>query len=164
MLPYGIASSLHDEYKLLVWSGIGLSEISGVELSNSLKRVSFINNEINEERLADLQLLDLSATSIRELPKEMEKVDQLEAIKVEKCNNTACLLVKCYLSCSKYNNVSVGGPNLWILELKNLRFMAATGDKYTGGVLGISKSVNDLQDKEVWNCWVLVGYTLLLQV
>lgn len=55
MLPYGIASSLHDEYKLLVWSGIGLSEISGVELSNSLKRVSFINNEINEVPTCEMQ-------------------------------------------------------------------------------------------------------------
>jgi disease resistance protein RPS2 len=35
-----------DGCKSLVRSGIGLSEMSVVELSNSLKRVSFMNNKI----------------------------------------------------------------------------------------------------------------------
>ncbi|KAF3453531.1 hypothetical protein FNV43_RR03971 [Rhamnella rubrinervis] len=42
-----IASSLEDECKSLVRSGIGLSEISELDLSNSLKRISFMNNNIN---------------------------------------------------------------------------------------------------------------------
>lgn len=50
-----IASSLEDEHKSLVRSGICLSEISEVDLSNSLKRVSFMYNNINKLPDSEIQ-------------------------------------------------------------------------------------------------------------
>ncbi|KAL5548242.1 hypothetical protein UlMin_003473 [Ulmus minor] len=55
-----IASSLEDKLKFLVRSGIGLSEISESELSNSLKRVSFMNNKISNLPDCEMQCSEAS--------------------------------------------------------------------------------------------------------
>ncbi|KAL6340402.1 hypothetical protein AAG906_006057 [Vitis piasezkii] len=55
-----ISSSLSDGCKFLVRSGIRLTEIPMVELSNSLKRVSFMNNVITELPAGGIECLEAS--------------------------------------------------------------------------------------------------------
>ena len=55
-----IASSSKDGYKFLVRSGIGLNKIPVVELSNSPKRVLFMNNEIRRRPDCVVQCLETS--------------------------------------------------------------------------------------------------------
>jgi disease resistance protein RPS2 len=111
-----IASSSKDGCKSLIRSGIGLSEMSIVELSNSLKRVSFVNNMIT--RLPDcvvqcseastlllqgnlfldrvperflqgfeaLRVLNMSRTSIRSLPLSLLQLGELRALLLGGCS------------------------------------------------------------------------------
>ncbi|XP_059443591.1 disease resistance protein At4g27190-like [Corylus avellana] len=110
-----IALSFEDGCKSLVQSGIGLSEMSAVELSNSLKRVSFMNNKI--KRLPDcvvqcleastlllqdnppldivpekflqgfeaLKVLNMGGTSIRSLPFSLIQLGELRALLLRGC-------------------------------------------------------------------------------
>jgi disease resistance protein RPS2 len=112
-----IASSSEDGCKSLVRSGIGLSDISVVELSNSLKRVSFMNNKII--RLPDdvvrcseastlllqgnclidsiperflqgfeaLKVLNLSETSIFSMPLSLLQLGELRALLLGGCHH-----------------------------------------------------------------------------
>ncbi|KAJ0045607.1 hypothetical protein Pint_04264 [Pistacia integerrima] len=49
-----ISSSMKDGYRSLVWSGTGLALISEAKMSESLKRVSFMNNRLR--KLPDLRI------------------------------------------------------------------------------------------------------------
>ncbi|KAK9273108.1 hypothetical protein L1049_017915 [Liquidambar formosana] len=96
-----IAFSLEDGCKSLVQSGIGLSQISQVELLKSCRRISFMNNKIKSlpdcviqcpntstllqelpplGGLRKLQVLDLGATKIRQFPKGMEELTNLRQL------------------------------------------------------------------------------------
>ncbi|KAG7955999.1 hypothetical protein I3843_11G102600 [Carya illinoinensis] len=96
-----IASSSEDGHKSLVRSGIGLNKISAIELSNSLKRVSFMNNEIT--RLPDcviecaeastlplqgfeaLRVLNISGSRIQSLPLSLLQLGDLRALLLRDC-------------------------------------------------------------------------------
>ncbi|EXC05118.1 Disease resistance protein [Morus notabilis] len=110
-----IASSLEDEFKSLVRSGIGLSEISEVEILDSFTRVSFMTNKINKlpdceglfskastlllqgnlplERVPEqflqgfhaLRVLNLSGTRIRSLPVSLLHLHDLRALLLRDC-------------------------------------------------------------------------------
>ncbi|XP_048318774.2 disease resistance protein At4g27190 [Ziziphus jujuba] len=110
-----IASSMEDECKSLVQSGIGLSEISGVQLSDSLKRISFMNNKINKlpdceiqcskastlllqcnlpldkvperflQGFLSLRVLNLSGTRIQALPHTLFQLSDLRALLLADC-------------------------------------------------------------------------------
>ncbi|KAE8125650.1 hypothetical protein FH972_020430 [Carpinus fangiana] len=112
-----IASLLEDGCKSLVCSGSGLSEMSIVELSNSLKRVSFMNNKII--RLPDcvvqcseastlllqgnvpldrvperflqgfeaLRVLNMSGTDIHSLPLSILQLGELRTLLLRDCRN-----------------------------------------------------------------------------
>ncbi|XP_040989065.1 disease resistance protein At4g27190 [Juglans microcarpa x Juglans regia] len=110
-----IASSSEDECKSLVRSGMGLTEISAVELLNSLRRVSFMNNKIKmlpdrviqcseattlllqgnshldgiPERFLQgfgaLRVLNLSRTNIHSLPLSLLQLDDLRALLLKDC-------------------------------------------------------------------------------
>ncbi|KAG2677999.1 hypothetical protein I3760_12G122800 [Carya illinoinensis] len=107
-----IASSSEDECKSLVHSGMGLTEISAVELLNSLRRVSFMNNKIKmlpdrviqcpeattlllqgNGRLTErflqgfgaLGVLNLGRTNIHSLPLSLLQLDDLCALLLKDC-------------------------------------------------------------------------------
>ncbi|GMN63147.1 hypothetical protein TIFTF001_032231 [Ficus carica] len=110
-----IASSVEDEFNSLVRSGIGLSEISEVEILDSLARVSFMNNKINKlpdcegqcskastlllqgnlplehipnpflQRFQALKVLNLSGTRIRSLPVSLLQLGELRALLLQDC-------------------------------------------------------------------------------
>ncbi|KAJ0045610.1 hypothetical protein Pint_04267 [Pistacia integerrima] len=110
-----IASSLENTYKSLVRSGAGLSEISEIELLNSLRRVSFMNNKITSlpdceiqcsetlslllqgnfplDRVPDrylqgfpaLRLLNLSGSRIQSLPLSLLQLHDLRALLLRDC-------------------------------------------------------------------------------
>ncbi|KAK0600533.1 hypothetical protein LWI29_015922 [Acer saccharum] len=111
-----ISSTLEDECKSLVRSGIGLTQISEVEMSKSLKRVSFMHNRIRElpdcgiccpetislllqgnllyGRIADgflqafesLKVLNLSETRIRSLPQSILQLGDLRILLLKECS------------------------------------------------------------------------------
>ena len=110
-----ISSSLGDLCKFLVRSGIGLTEIPMVDLSKSLKRVSFMNNVITElpgggiecleastlflqgnqtlvmipegflVGFQQLRVLNLCGTQIKSLPSSLLHLRQLHALLVKNC-------------------------------------------------------------------------------
>ncbi|KAK4850681.1 hypothetical protein QYF36_008898 [Acer negundo] len=111
-----ISSTLEDGYKSLVRSGIGLTHISEVEMSKSLKRVSFMHNRIRElpdcgiccpetvslllqgnllhVRISDgflvafesLKVLNLSETRIRSLPQSILHLGDLRILLLKECS------------------------------------------------------------------------------
>ncbi|KAG6729381.1 hypothetical protein I3842_01G026100, partial [Carya illinoinensis] len=96
-----------DGSEFLVRSGNGLKEISAAELSNSLKRVSFMNNDL--ERLPDdsviqcskastlttrflegfgaLRLLNISGTRIKSFPNSLLQLDNIRALLLSNCQD-----------------------------------------------------------------------------
>ncbi|KAK2639471.1 hypothetical protein Ddye_027266 [Dipteronia dyeriana] len=110
-----ISSTMEDECKSIVRSGIGLTRISEVEMSESLKRVSFMNNRITKlpncgiccpetvslllqgnrflsqipngflQAFESLKVLNLSETRIRLLPQSMLELGDLRILLLKKC-------------------------------------------------------------------------------
>ncbi|KAG6688011.1 hypothetical protein I3842_11G103300 [Carya illinoinensis] len=110
-----IASSAEDGHKSLVRSGIGLNRISAIELSNSLKRVSFMNNKITRlpdcviecaeastlllqgnlplDRIPErflqgfeaLRVLNISGSRIQSLPLSLLQLGDLRALLLRDC-------------------------------------------------------------------------------
>ncbi|KAM3232388.1 disease resistance protein like [Capsicum annuum] len=110
-----IASTFGDEHTLVFQAGIGLTEISRIKISASVKRISFVSNEIeclpdcftkcpkttslllqgNEplEKIPHefflafpaLRVLNLSLTGIRELPSSINSLCQLRALILQYC-------------------------------------------------------------------------------
>ena len=111
-----IASSLEDECKSLVQSGIGLSKISEYKFTRSLKRISFMNNQISWlpdcgincpeasalllqgntplEKVPEgflqgfpaLKVLNLSGTRIQRLPLSLVHLGELRALLLRNCS------------------------------------------------------------------------------
>ncbi|PHT39542.1 hypothetical protein CQW23_18396 [Capsicum baccatum] len=110
-----IASTFGDEHTPVIQAGIGLTEISHIKISASVKRISFVSNEI--EYLPDcftkcpkitslllqdneplkkisqefflafpaLRVLNLSLTSITELPSSINSLCQLRTLILQSC-------------------------------------------------------------------------------
>ncbi|KAF3663479.1 putative disease resistance protein-like [Capsicum annuum] len=110
-----IASTFGDEHTSVIQAGIGLTEISHIKISASVKRISFVSNEI--EYLPDcftkcpkitslllqdneplkkisqefflafpaLRVLNLSLTSITELPSSINSLCQLRTLILQSC-------------------------------------------------------------------------------
>ncbi|OIT30266.1 disease resistance protein [Nicotiana attenuata] len=110
-----IANSLGDEHNSLIQAGLGLSEISHIKMSTSVKRMSFVSNKI--ERLPDsfmecpetttlllqdnyplqniphefflafpaLRVLNLSGTGIRAPASSINSLYQLHALILQNC-------------------------------------------------------------------------------
>ncbi|KAI9187249.1 hypothetical protein LWI28_025950 [Acer negundo] len=109
------SSSMEDGCKSIVRSGIGLTRISEVEMSESLKRVSFINNRITElpdceiccpetvslllqgnpplvripdgflQAFKSLRVLNLSETYIQSLPQSILQLGDLRILLLKEC-------------------------------------------------------------------------------
>ncbi|XP_033509625.1 probable disease resistance protein At4g27220 [Nicotiana tomentosiformis] len=134
-----IAKSFGDEHNSLIQAGMGLTDISNIKMSASVKRISFVSNKI--ERLPDcflecpetttlllqdnvplrriphdyflafpaIRVLNLSNTSIRALPFSIDSLSQLRALVLQNC---------CYLT----ELPAIGNlRNLQLLDCDNTR-------------------------------------------
>ncbi|KAL6314226.1 hypothetical protein AAG906_011977 [Vitis piasezkii] len=120
-----IASSLEDECKSLVQSGIGLSKISEYKFTRSLKRISFMNNQISWlpdcgincpeasalllqgntplEKVPEgflrgfpaLKVLNLSGTRIQRLPLSLVHLGELRALLLRNCRLSRLQVLDC---------------------------------------------------------------------
>ncbi|KAH0644182.1 hypothetical protein KY284_032066 [Solanum tuberosum] len=76
-----IANTFGDDHTSVFQAGIGLTEISQIKVSASVKRISFVSNKIQS-----LRIVNLSATGIRALPCSINSLCQLRALILQNCN------------------------------------------------------------------------------